>query len=278
MPPQLPVPPPASAIYQPSPVYLTGEEELRASSLANASGLGLTISGRILRPDGTISPIKFTHAPNSTRTIATTIVGLSEGWLLGLTVRATTGAPAFGQTWVLLELLRGGGGATDVVQTLGMGFVTANTPLNWPGGVNFLPTDGPGHLRSIVGTTPAAGAEISEVVPTGARWEFLAFRALFVTSAAVANRFPSFIVFDGSSGDYQNGAIVAQAASLSIKYHLAPGAPAPQLDGNNDLVIPAPVGIRLAAGFAINTGTANIQAGDQWSAIRYLVREWMTGE
>src|SRR5882672_5205290 len=103
--------PPSTWVAAPSAVYLTGEEFLQLSSLANVGGVTLQVTGRVLRPDNTISRIQFQHVPNSTRTIATTRVALSEGWLLALRVVASAGAPAFGQVWVNLELVQGNTGA-----------------------------------------------------------------------------------------------------------------------------------------------------------------------
>jgi hypothetical protein len=43
------------------------------------------------------------------------------------------------------------------------------------------------------------------------------------------------------------------------------------------LQIPVPFNIRLAAGARIKTVTAAIQAGDQYTAPQYLVREFLEG-
>jgi hypothetical protein len=100
-------------------------------------------------------------------------------------------------------------------------------PLAFPGVPIASPLDGGGALRSIAGTTPGAGAEISETVPTGARWELLAFQATFVTSAAAANRVPQLTLDDGTTVYFRLGAALNQAASLTQRRSWFQGAPAP---------------------------------------------------
>jgi hypothetical protein len=270
--------PPQRYIAEPSAVYLTGEQFLQISSLANVGGVTLQVNGRVLRPDNTISWIQFTHTPNSNRTIATTRVALSEGWLLGLRVAATAGTPAFGQVWVNLELVLGNTGATIADQTLGYGFCTTNTPFAWPLSVNTLPLDGPGNLRSIAGTTPGAGGEITETVPTGARWELIAFNALLATSAAVANRFPRFALDDGVRTLWVTPTGAAQTASQTNNYFLGQGLIASFADGQGNVYSPLPLSVKLGAGFRIRSNTVALQVADQYSNVQYLVREWMSGE
>ncbi|MBZ5560176.1 MAG: hypothetical protein LAO77_23205 [Acidobacteriia bacterium] len=258
----------------PSAVYLTGEEQLRLTSVGNASGLTLTVSGRVLRKDGTIAPIQFSHTPNSNRTAATTTVGLSEGWVLGISLKITTGTPAAQSVWVLVDLVRGQGSAGQVLQSLVSGFVSPTVPLVWPGNESFAPLDGVGCLRSISGTQPGAGAEISEVVPAGARWELLAFEADLATSAAAANRVPQLTIDDGANVYARVPINNNETASHTWRNSFQAGVPL-NFDGTRFLVTaPLLAGIRLAAGHRIKTVTSAIDVGDQWSAPQYLVREW----
>jgi len=262
----------------PSALYVEGTEALRISSLGNTAGVTLTISGRMLKPDNTVERIFITHTPNSNRTVASTIVALSEGWILGLTVRATGGAPLFGSTWVNLELVTGQFGAVQVIQSLGSGFVTTNTPWSWPTGVSYLPLDGAGHVRIIQGTVPGAGVEITETVPTGARWELLSFKVTFVASATVANRITSLTVDDGANiYAISGGNATAPAGSTLVISFMAGYAPVSS-QPTNAVGLSLPTPFRLSAGSRIKTQTLALQAGDQYSSIFYEVREWMTGE
>lgn len=261
-----------------SPTYLTGEEALRVSSFSSASPT-LTISARVLGPDNKIRPVQFQQAGNNTRAVSVgTIQSLAEGWLLGITIRYAAGGAAALNTYVLVELVRGLGASAIVVQTLAAGFLSPNMPFHWPGGPSLLPLDGPGHLRSITGTTPAATSEISETVPTGARWELLTFSYTFVTSAVVSNRRTTVIIDDGATTFWSSAAQAVQAASLTVKYWRAQGLVAPYADSDGAQIMPIPFNLKLGAGFRLRTSTAGFGAADQYSAVQYLVREWMTGE
>jgi hypothetical protein len=270
--------PPKGALPAPSAVFLTGEEFMRASFMANVANLIVTITGRILRPDNTISRINFSLTPAGNRTLTTAVVGLSSGWLLDLTARVTTGAPAFGAVWGMFELGVGAGSLFSVTETMRAGFCTANTPLSYASSVSMLPLDGPGCLRSITGTTPGAGVDVTETVPTNARWELLAFNAKFITSAAVANRVPAFVLDDGTNTYYRGGYITNQAASISERYGIYQGGAAALLDNDSNQNRGLPVGLRMGAGHRIRTTTFAIDVADQWSQVQYLAREWMTGE
>lgn len=267
--------PPQQWISAPSPVYLTGEEQLRLTTFANAAGLTVTLSGRVLRPDNTIARFVVTNTPNSNRTAASTIERLPEGWLLGAVAKVTGGAPSFGAVWAQLELVCGEGGAAFVVQSLANDFISTNAPLMFPGGQNVDPLEGAGNLRSIAGTTPGAGAEISEVVPTAARWELIAFAANLVTSASVGTRNSVLTLDDGANIFARMPALNNQPASNNITLDWMEGGQWNAGQPNQAWMIALAVNNRLGAGFRVRTSTVGIQAGDQYSAVQYLVREWL---
>jgi hypothetical protein len=79
------------------------------------------------------------------------------------------------------------------------GYVTDTSRLSFPGSPIRSSIEGPGVLRSITGTNPAANAEISETVPTNARWRVHAIRFTLVTDANVANREVALTLDDGAA-------------------------------------------------------------------------------
>lgn len=260
-------------LLAPSPVYLTGEEQLRVSTIGNTTGVTLTVRGRVLRPDFDVAITEFTHAPNSNRTLASATRTLSEGWPLAFEVKATAGTPAFGAVWCLLELVRGDGAAAVVVESLGYGFVTANQPYQWPNGENFLATDGPGHLRSITGTLPGAGVEISETVPTGARWALIAIYAQLFVANAGANRQVN-VTFDDGTNVYFRSPNVA-ALAINNTWFLSWGTGL-SLAGQQSGFTQGggfPAGLVMGAGHRFKTITINRDVADQYTAPTYLVRE-----
>lgn len=262
------------ALMGPSPVFLTGEESLRVTSFGNAAGVTLQITGRVLRPDNTISPIQGLQTPNSNRTAKVNTFALSEGWLLGYEVRASAGTPASNAVWVLVELVRGDGSAAVAIQALGSDFVSANSPAIYPGGAMLDPLDGAGCLRSITGTTPAAGAEISETVPTAARWELLALRAQLVTSGVASTRQPRLVLDDGTSEYYRGANVDGIGAGTTCVYSWAQGGYGGTTPDAPVGAGPCPMNNRLGPGHRIKTLSTPLLGGDQWSGVQYLVREW----
>jgi hypothetical protein len=269
--------PSVAGFFHPSPVYLTGEDNLRVTAYSNTGSVTLAILARVLQPDSTPTPFADSVAPGSGRTATTKIVPLCEGWLLGLSITPAAGVTPVGLTWVAVDLVRGTGSNAQLVQSLGFGFINLRSGFVWPGGAYLQATDGPGVLRSITGTTPGAGADISEAVPAGARWELLAFRATLVTSATVATRLAFLTLDDGANVYLTVDSNFGQTASGSGTYNFAEGLVAPQVAHAGALLASLPINNRLGAGHRVRTLTSSIQVGDQWAAPQYLVREWLEG-
>lgn len=270
--------PSIQAVQGPSPVYLTGEEwvRVRSAGLPGSPGLALSITGRLLRPDSTPVPLQERHVPNANRTIATSVFPLSEGWLLDLAVSMPGFTAPMGNIWVALDLVRGGGSSPQFVQSLVFGYVTTNMPLTFPSGQNMSPTDGPGNVRSIQVTSPAAGAEWSQTVPTNARWEVVSVFAQLTTSAAVANRLARLVMDDGANFLNQVPGLSAQTAGTVIGYCWGDGQGGPII-ANDTVAFSGPFAndCYLSSGFRIRSLTGGLQAADQWGSINFLVREWL---
>jgi hypothetical protein len=272
-----PLPPPLLATG--AALYLSGEDGLQATILNAASGVTVRVSGRFLGLGAMrVQPFNTAFVPPTNRTAGSFSIPLGEGWLLDAMLSVSGGTPQHGQTWARLALVRGGPTSGLEVGQVAHGYVTAHKFLRWPAGVAEAPLDGPGALRSISGTQPGAGALISETVPTGARWQLLAFRFTLVTNATVATRVVSGVVDDGTNILAAHSAQQDQTASQTISYTIGPGLGSGYLNSDNDFAIQVPSTLVLAAGYRIRTTCANIQAGDQFSAPQYLVREWIEGQ
>jgi hypothetical protein len=277
--PLAPIPPgrpwPA-ALQGPSSIYLTGEDSLRVKSFSSASGVTLTITGRVLRPDAAPVPLSERHVPNSNRTVATTFHPLGEGWLLGLEVLATAGAPSFGSVWVAVDLVRGTASQAQVLQSLCFTYLTANVPASFPYAQTMTPLDGPGNFRSIQVASPAAGAEFSQTVPTNARWELVSVQAQLVTAVGGGNRLARLIIDDGANNLVVVPALSAQAASLTVGYSWGQGQGGPVIANDTAFFSgPFPNDAYLPASSRVRSSTNGIAGGDQWSAINMMVREWL---
>jgi hypothetical protein len=266
----------ASAALVGGGLYLTGDDNLRITTIGALAGAVLAIEGRLVTPEGVAIPIAERHVPSSAYATLTQILPMSEGILTHLQVRATSGAALRGHCFAVVEVVRGGGTNAQPLGTLLADYVTATGRLAWPGSPIASSISGPGRLRSIAGTDPAAGVEISETVPPGVRWRLVSFQGTLTTSAAVANRFPGILIDDGTTVLLFSRSLAAQTASNGVNHSWADwGAQSTTLGSPNAL--PIPPGLILAAGFRIRTSTAALDVGDNWTAPQYLVEEWLEG-
>jgi len=254
-------------------VLCTGAESLRITSISGDADSAVTLGIRF-QPAGELvaQSQQERHVPNTDRTAASSDYPLGCGWLKSITAIASSGSPVYAHVFIRVDLVRGKGAGATVLQTLMQGPVSALTRRAWPGSPISASIEGPGAIRSITGTDPAANVEISETVPTGARWRPLSWRATLVTDANVANRVVDLIVDDGTNVIVQRSAISVQAASSTFAYIAAQGGDLGS-SGNNQILIPWPAGLWLPAGFRIRTSTLNRQATDNWGAPQMLVEE-----
>jgi hypothetical protein len=210
---------PPLAAFGGSPIYFTGEDALKLTVQNAASGVIVTLTGRML-PFGATRPVPFkqTLTPATDRTASSVVVGIGDGWLLNAQAIVSTGSPLTGQCFARLSVVHGLTSVAEELFSLGADYVTSKQPMSYPGSGVLDSTDGAGAIRSITGTNPAAGAEISETVPAGARWEFLAMFFVLVTSATVASRLLTALFDDGANTLIQAEADSSQAASGTVSY------------------------------------------------------------
>jgi len=261
------IPPPASSYIGPDD-YLS--LEVRNSIAAQA----ISFHWRLLRADGQLILGSHTYWPTADRAVNTWQVRLAEGFLLGCVVGGgTTAAP--GAVYARLLLLRGGGGGVAVAQVLLAGYVVAGAGLVWPYPRFVGPSEGPGRLRVIVGTDPAAGAEILETVPSGARWRVLTVYAALQASATVATRYPTLWAAQDTNMLFQTAPVVGQPASTLYYYSWMRGVDTYSLAGYPQMTQLTLPDLWLTVGQRIGTSTAGFQAGDNWSAPVLYVEEWI---
>jgi hypothetical protein len=266
----------ASAALVGGGLYLTGDDNLRITTIGALAGAVLAIEGRLVSPEGVPVPFAERHVPSSAYASLSQIIPIAEGILTHLQVRATTGSALRGHVFAIVEVVRGGGTNAQPLGTILQGYVTATQRLAWPGSPMESSTAGAGRLRSITGTDPAAGAEMSETVPAGVRWRFVSLKVALVTSAVVANRTTSFIFDDGTNSLLQIYNGIAVAASAAQTYNVGDFGTFGSIAGTFSLVS-APATLILPAGARIRTTTNNLDVGDNYGAPQYLVEEWLEG-
>jgi len=130
-----------------------------------------------------------------------------------------------------------------------------------------------GRIRSISGTDPAAGAEISETVPARRRWRILTVCFSLVTDATVVTRVVFLRYTDAINLLCQTFNTTGQLASTTHVYTFAPFGSSKITASSNEM-IPFP-SLTLPAGFVVETLTTGLQAGDNFGAPRLLVEEWI---
>mgnify|MGYP001571786480 CR=1 FL=1 len=261
-------------VQPPSRVYLTRDDRLYIRSRNSLAGVVLAIRGRLLRADGTVSHFEERHSPAADRSASLQTFNLAEGYLLSAVVFPAATAPQRGETLVELGLLRGIGGDGDVVDVLVKDYVAEREPIGFPGSGTTSALEGRGAIRSVAGADPAAGAEWSITVPVDARWRLISVTATLVTDATVAGRLPLIIVDDGANNLLVVAAQATLPASSTGIYSMGAGQ---GLAGAIATVqaLPAPEDLYLSAGFRVRSSTSLIQAGDNWTAPRALVEEWL---
>jgi hypothetical protein len=219
-------------------------------------------------------PIAERHVPTSNYTAKTTVHPLAEGILTNVHLRVSVGTGVRGAVFAILELQRGTSSNGQPLATLVAGYVTSASRLAWPGSPIESSASGPGRLRVVTGTDPAAGVEISETIAAGTRARLRSFAFTLVASGVAANRTPVLTIDDGASVIFESGTNVAQTAGQTAKYRAAVGVPLTTF-GALSYLLPLPSDLELAAGSRIRTVTGAIDVGDNYGAPIYTLEEWI---
>jgi hypothetical protein len=284
-------------IRPPSEVYIQRDDVLVVQVVADQA-LTVTINARLLlvpfeeggQPatsdgsgptgmtlkQGVVQPIQKTIAVAAPYNGPVTLIPLSEGYLLAVAAICNATVQR-GEVFVRAFLVRGSSAFTNglAFQPLFSDYVTGQNPAGWPGGRILHPTEGPGNIKTVNVSNPAAGADWSYTPSIIVRSQVLSFTALLTTSAAVATRIVRAQFKDGSGNlvaQVPPGA--SQAASLAVVYTGIPNGIGSTVDpATIQLGLPEPP--LIEANGSIGTNTTAIQAADQWSAIHVEVMEWL---
>lgn len=130
------------------------------------------------------------------------------------------------------------------------------------------------YPRAVQVPQPAAGADWTITVPAGVLWRLVSAFGLLATSSAVANRTAVLSIGDGDTEFCRIPATGVQAASLTESYTWGVGLDSENTGPSQSQAIPEYV---LHAGAIVKSATANVDVGDQWSAVVLYVIETMVG-
>lgn len=203
-------------------------------------------------------------------------IPLMEGYLLSVSATAASLIQR-GQVFVRGWLVRGGTllNARGVGLPLFADYTTTFHPVGWPYGRNVFETEGPGQLFTATVTNPAAGADWSYVQANNSRGRVQSFAATLTTSATVASRIVRVQVTDSGAAVQWQG--VAQANIPASTTAVVAGGPG-QFTSTTDPTtqnVPLPGLVMLGAQWTIRVSTLNLQAGDQWSLIKFGIEQWL---
>jgi len=209
------------------------------------------------------------HTTTSDRSLQSSVIGIT-GSPLYMTARSASGISVRGQCYVKVSLRIEG----VVVATLFGGYITETSSVAFPNGVIEDSKSGIGHIRSITGTDPAAGSNISETVPTGALWRPISVKFTIVCDATVISRGIILVFTDGTNELFRTFTNSTVPAGTTLTASFADiGTVATGLSNANMGVFSSAT--LLPAGFTIATSINNLQAGDNLSAPQLLVEEWI---
>jgi hypothetical protein len=264
----------SKGIPPPSNVYLSKDDSLFITVYNGAPSASCVARGRLLLANGEVKPIEFTVRPTSDYIPATRYFPLGEGFLLNLTA---FGAGSIGQNgmFAIIGIARGLSSSAVQHTLLLSGYLSSQTFMGWPGNVNKSSFEGPGYVRGVTGTDPAAGTDWAEQGPSGLLWRLVSIRATLTADANAANRRVRFRIHAGGSVFFSAAAPIVQTANQTKTYVIAQGTPFETSPDVTVVGLPLPSGLNMPTSYSFDVVTENLQAGDDWSDLQYMVEEWI---
>ena len=253
--------------------YIGNNQQIRIFTWnGNASVTLIRMDLRILRRNGVIDTVAISYTPTSNRVAAGTQFNCGTGWILSGIITPLTGSPRRGDTYVLVTIYDTK--ENKGIQTLCQEYITPATLAMFPFGKTGYQVEGTGKLTSITGTDPAAGAEISEITPTNARWKIRALSASFVADANVANRTIEIVIDDGTNEilRLQDRTVITAGQTRTMQLQTFSALPA---DTTTTHYFVLPGDFVMLQGYRIRTETTNIQVGDNFGAPTMIIEEWL---
>lgn len=214
--------------------------------------------------------ISTDHTTNADRSLASSTIDITD-MPISLLVKAVATGVKRGECYVRVSLRIEG----VVVAVLTAGYVFDTQHLAFPNGIIESSISGPGLIRTIVGTDPAAGVEISETVPTGARWKVRSIFFEIVCDATVASRGPRLSFDDGANVFNKQDTFKAPTAGTTGTFSGALIWTNRSAGADNGVGTFGLPDIELKAGYRMRTITVALQAGDNYGAPIFEVEEWI---
>jgi hypothetical protein len=255
-------------------LYVPREAFFTMNVFGAVANVSVVCQGLFLRPDGMIIPFAQTVVAPTDRSRAKLSFSLGEGFLLSAALLSSGVNVRRGQVFANLTLDWGGPGVAVTVSEVMQGYVSTFSVPIYPNGRQDFPLDPPGILRSITGTQPAAGANILEVVPTGARWRLRSIHVRLVTANAGGTRTVQLGIDDTISTFLQLQPNQTQALNTTVDNFATAGSFL-GVAAAGSTYWSLPPDVVLFQGWAFRTSVLGINAADQFAAPIYEVEEWL---
>jgi len=216
---------------------------------------------------------QFDHTTTADRVFRSSTIRI-EDWPVFLVVACPDSDVRRGQVYCEVTLRTAGLN----VGKLCSGYVYFGYMLSWPPGVTEGMLTGRGHIKTVVGTDPAPGNEVSETLPTNVQWRITSVYIALTTTLPAANRYVRLKINDGTRDVWYSIAPPAQAENTTRHYYFTSGYGTLEtaFDTIGVIRIPLPPDLILQQGSIIATVTSNLGSADNFSAPRLIVEEWLT--
>jgi hypothetical protein len=258
-------------------MYITRDSNLSINYLSFQADGTITVSYKILDPNGKIVYGQQSFAVASTGQLTRVQFSLVEGFLLSVGVQIYNAGTRVlrGDCFVQVGLSYTTAAVPQPFKMLISDYVTTMCSLGWPDGGLHQSVEGYGCIYSQSNGAPLAGADIFFTTPAYMRTRLHSVSATLVTSVAVANRIPTFTFYNSNTQIvWALGPPAAQTAGKTVVYNLGEGV-AMATDASGNVTIPLPAEFWFANGACdVATVTTNIQAADQWSTSKFVYECW----
>lgn len=254
-------------------IPMDAKDSIIVESFNSFASPAVDVFVRFLDSEGRTHRGGFRHTPNTDRTSATSRFRIGKGHLISVAFEPVGFTPRRGQTFLRAFLTRDDVGVVQPDFPLISDYLVDGALLAWPGSPLRSSVEGPGHVRSFSGTDPAAGSEISETVPAGARWAIRGGTFVLVTDGTAGNRTVNIEVGDGTNILERFGVSAVQAPGSTVRYVIVPTGYLASQRFSTEIILPREV--VLFSGFTFSTTSSNLAVGDDFSAAQLLVEEWL---
>ncbi len=239
-----------------------GTFQLIVDVVSHVSGESMQLRG--FTKDG---PFTFTFLPDGTNAVQTFRFQISDIPIhVSVSNAGTTSEDVYAYAAVYL------GVDTNRLTLLAQGTCGGMFGVAWPQSLPQNSMQSDGVVLTVNGTNPAAGAEVSDVVPDNQVWELLGIDLFLDTDANAADRTCRLdIQFEGQIYITRIAGATMQA-NEEHSLEFIPGGTTQTTVANETQEIALPPKLFLPAGTVIATTTTNIQVGDNYGTPHYFIR------